>query len=66
MTVPSFHHFIDPLLRLLARRPDGITAGKAADLLADEMQLGEQDRAALLPVSTSWSTGIESAGRMTG
>ena len=49
MTVPSFHHFIDPLLRLLARRPDGITAGEAADLLADEMQLGEQDRAALLP-----------------
>ncbi len=45
MTVPSFHHFIDPLLRLLARRPDGITAGDAADVLADEMQLGEHHRA---------------------
>ena len=49
MTVPSFHHFIDPLLRLLTRRPDGITAGDAADVLADEMQLDAQDRAARLP-----------------
>ena len=31
MTIPSFDQFIDPLLRLLVGRPDGIAARDAID-----------------------------------
>jgi len=49
MAVPSFHRFVEPLLRLLAASPTGITAADAYEKLAEQLKLSEEDCAALLP-----------------
>jgi len=47
MTVPSFDQFIDPLLRLLVGRPDGIAARDAIDAVADAVGIAAEERVLL-------------------
>lgn len=49
MPVPTFDKFIEPVLRILAAHPDGISARDAHHLAADHLGLSEGDRAELLP-----------------
>jgi restriction system protein len=46
MTIPSFDQFIDPLLRLLVARPDGIAARDAIDAVADAVGIATEVPAA--------------------
>jgi len=43
---------IEPLLRVLADAPDGISAKSAQDLVADRIQLSAEDRALRVPGGT--------------
>lgn len=49
MTVPTYDHFIEPLLRFLAEHPEGIPTKAAQDACADHFCLREEDRAERLP-----------------
>lgn len=44
MSIPSFDQFIDPLLRLLVGRPDGIAARDATDAVADAVGISPEER----------------------
>jgi restriction system protein len=52
MAFPSFREMIEPLLRVLADAPDGLSARSAQDLVADRMQLSADDRALRVPGGT--------------
>jgi restriction system protein len=52
MTVPTYNHFIEPLLRYLAAHADGATIADVYEALAGEMKLTPEDRAELLPSGT--------------
>ncbi len=49
MAVPSYDRFIEPLLRYLAGRPEGVRTGDTYESLAKQFGLGEGDREQLLP-----------------
>lgn len=52
MPVPSYDKFIEPLLRLLARHPNGLVAKLAHEQAADALGLTESDKQELLPSGT--------------
>lgn len=49
MTVPTYDRFIEPILRYLARHPDGVPAKQVYEIAADALGLGEEDKQLLLP-----------------
>lgn len=49
MPVPTYDKFIEPILRFLAKHPEGAAARDAHDAAAIALSLSEQDRAELLP-----------------
>lgn len=49
MPVPTYDRFIEPILRFLATRPEGVPAREAHDAAADTLLLSETDRAISLP-----------------
>jgi restriction system protein len=49
MTVPTYDHFIEPLLRFLAEHRDGAAIADVYESLATRMKLGPEDRLELLP-----------------
>ena len=49
MAIPTYDAFIDPLLRVLARHPDGIRAQEAQEIIAQIVGLTEDEKAELLP-----------------
>ncbi|MDX9723640.1 MAG: winged helix-turn-helix domain-containing protein [Myxococcota bacterium] len=49
MPVPSYDRFIEPILRVLARHPNGMLARDAHDAAADTLGLSLEDRAQILP-----------------
>jgi hypothetical protein len=52
MTIPSFDLFIDPLLRLLAERLDGVAARDAIDAVANATGIPADERTLLTPSET--------------
>ena len=48
MTVPTYDQFIEPVLRYLARHPDGAPARQVHEAAADALGLGDEDRQILL------------------
>ena len=51
-TVPTYDHFIEPLLRYLAEHKDGASIADVYESLATRMELTPDDRAELLPSGT--------------
>lgn len=49
MSVPTYDRFIEPILRFLASRPEGVPAREAHDAAADMLLLNETDRGLSLP-----------------
>lgn len=49
MTVPTYDKFIEPILRFLATKPDGVSAREAHDAAARALGISEVDRQELLP-----------------
>ncbi len=49
MAVPTYDQFIEPILRFLATRPEGIQARQAHEAAADSLGLTEADREVSLP-----------------
>ncbi|MET0332911.1 MAG: restriction endonuclease [Rhizobacter sp.] len=49
MPVPTYDQFIEPILRFLAKNPDGVPAPVAHDDAASKLNLSEEDRSVLLP-----------------
>lgn len=49
MAVPTYDHFIEPVLRYLSAHPDGANARDVHDAAADALDLSEVDRAERLP-----------------
>lgn len=49
MPVPTYDRFIEPILRFLATRPDGVPAREAHEAAADTLMLTEPDRELALP-----------------
>ena len=49
MAVPTYDKFIEPILRFLATRPDGVSAREAHEAAAIALQLTDDDRKAILP-----------------
>ena len=52
MTVASFDKFIEPLLRLLAEHPNGVATAEAQRLLAEQFDIGPDQKRELLPSGT--------------
>lgn len=49
MTVPTYDRFIEPLLRFLAKHPEGVAARNAHEHAAQALGLSDEDRQQLLP-----------------
>lgn len=49
MTVPTYDKFIEPLLRFLASRPEGVAANVAHEYAASALELTDEDKQELLP-----------------
>jgi len=49
MPVPTYDHFIEPLLRYLATRPEGVSAADAHEAVATRLGLTPDERAERLP-----------------
>lgn len=49
MSVPTYDRFIEPIVRFLATRPDGVPAREAHDAAAEALLLTESDREHSLP-----------------
>lgn len=49
MPVPTYDHFVEPLLRHLAEHPEGTTIAATYGALADHMKLSAEERLQLLP-----------------
>lgn len=49
MPVPTYDHFIEPLLRYLATRPEGVSAADAHEAVATRLGLSPDERAERLP-----------------
>jgi restriction system protein len=52
MTVPTYDKFIEPILRFLARHPDGVVARAAHNAAADALAIPDVERQELLPSGT--------------
>lgn len=52
MTVPTYDQFIEPILRFLAKNPDGASAKAAHEAAASALGLTEEDRLQLLTSGT--------------
>lgn len=48
MPIPTYDHFIEPVLRYLAQHPDGVPARQAHEAAADALGLRDDDRQLLL------------------
>jgi restriction system protein len=44
MTVPTYDQFIEPILRFLAKNPDGASAKSVRDAAASSLGLTDEDR----------------------
>ncbi len=49
MAIPTYDQFVDPLLRLLGRHPDGVQTQPAYEELAKQIGLSAEERQKLLP-----------------
>ena len=49
MNIPTYDEFIEPLLRTLAKHPQGLIAAQARELTAESVGLSETQRLELLP-----------------
>lgn len=49
MPVPTYDKFIEPILRFLAKNPEGVPAREAHDAAAEALGLTEQERQELIP-----------------
>jgi restriction system protein len=49
MTVPTYDLFIEPVLRFLARHPEGVAAKEAHEAAANILQVSEEEKQQLLP-----------------
>lgn len=49
MTVPTYDHFVEPILRFLAEHPEGVTAAEAHEAAANALGLSEEARSERLP-----------------
>jgi restriction system protein len=49
MTIPTYDHFIEPVLRFLAKHPDGARAADAHDAAAAALDLSEEERVERVP-----------------
>lgn len=49
MTLPTYDQFIEPLLRVLADHPEGLSAGAAHDAVANLVGLSDAEKAERLP-----------------
>jgi restriction system protein len=49
MATPTYDRFIEPVLRYLAKHPEGALARDAHEAAADALGLGEEDRAEMIP-----------------
>jgi restriction system protein len=49
MPIPPYHQFIDPLLRVLAEHPLGLTAADGYDRTADRVGISAEERTAMIP-----------------
>lgn len=45
MSVPTYDQFIEPVLRFLATKPEGVLARDVQDAAADILNLNEEQRA---------------------
>ncbi len=52
MSVPTYDHFIEPVMRYLADHPGGASARDAHDAAAEALHLSDADRAEILPSGT--------------
>jgi len=52
VTIASFDKFIEPLLRLLAEHPSGVATSDAQRLLAEQFDIGPDQKRELLPSGT--------------
>lgn len=52
MSVPTYDHFIEPVLRFLAAHPEGTSAAAAHDAAADRLNLSAEERSLILPSGT--------------
>lgn len=52
MGFPTFRDMIEPLLRVLAESPDGLSSRRAQDLVADRLKLSSDDRDQRVPGGT--------------
>jgi len=48
MTVPTYDRFIEPIMRFLAKNPDGSPAKLAHEAAANALNLTEEDRVQML------------------
>lgn len=49
MPVPTYDHFVEPVMRYLAQHPQGASAREVHDAAAEALHLSDTDRAELLP-----------------
>ncbi|UJR78523.1 restriction endonuclease [Sandaracinus amylolyticus] len=49
MALPTYDQLIEPLLRFLATRPDGVRVSEARDAIATQLAISTDDRAVMLP-----------------
>jgi len=49
MGIPTYDHFIEPILRYLAEHPEGVAARDVHEAVARVLQLSDADRAQVLP-----------------
>src|SRR5882672_7419064 len=52
MPIPTYDKFIDPMLRYLARHPDGAPASVVYEAVASALGIDENDQRELLPSKT--------------
>ena len=52
MSIPTYDKFIEPLLRYLAKHPDGERASVIYEAAAEALGINEDDRLVLLPSRT--------------
>lgn len=52
MPVPTYDQFIEPLMRYLARHPDGVVAREAHEAVAQALGLSELEKGELVPSGT--------------
>lgn len=52
MSFPTFRDMIEPLLRVLAEAPEGLSSRRAQDLVADRLLLSTEDRERRVPGGT--------------